>query len=578
MRADRSSSSWFDVAIITKRKRAEEALQESEARLRVALDAGRMGTWVWDVATDTVDTDYLHRRLWDLDDADVRVPAGVILQRIHPADRAHAFDRESAQQMVTGPLDMEFRVVRRDGSITWLQGSAAPVRDAGGVLRKVVGVNFDITERKRAEEGLRELTTTLESKVSQRTAELRHRARQLQKLTLDMSVAEERERERVAEILHDDLQQVLAAAKFHVGLMRNRARSDVSLQAIAAEVDHMLKEAIDKSRSLSHELSPAVMHHADFAETLRWLANEIQAKHGLVVHVHAHGEVRSQSEALKAFLFRAVQELLFNVVKHARVHEARILVRRLGRCLCLSVSDRGRGFDPQALGETAGYGLLSIRERIELLGGRMTIKSVPGKGSTLRIVVPEGEPVIAPPPSGVKTTRPQEAGLPAEGRLRVLLADDHEIVREGLISLLSEEHTVEVVGEAANGREAIDLAGRLEPDVVIMDVSMPLIEGAEATRQIKAHLPEMRVIALSMYDEPEKMESMYRAGAESLRAQDRPDRGVARGDPGQRSRPLREPSALESRDAPFSVNRDFLHAVYSTSRLVRSAKKPWVGR
>ncbi len=151
-------------------------------------------------------------------------------------------------------------------------------------------MNFDITSA-TAEEALRELTTTLEGKVSQRTAELRHRARQLQKLTLDMSVAEERERERMAEILHDDLQQVLAAAKFHVGLMRNRARHDVSLQAtatqvdhmlkeaidkpqLAAEVDHMLKEAIDKSRSLSHELSPAVMHHADFAATLRWLAND----------------------------------------------------------------------------------------------------------------------------------------------------------------------------------------------------------------------------------------------------------------------------------------------------------------
>ena len=96
----------------------------------------------------------------------------------------------------------------------------------------------------------------------------------------------------------------------------------------------------------------------------------------------------------------------------------------------------------------------------------------------------------------------------------MLLADDHEIVREGLVSLLSEEPDVEVVGEAANGREAVDLADRLQPDVVIMDVSMPLINGDEATRQIKTHLPETRVIALSMYEEPDTVEKMRRAGAE----------------------------------------------------------------
>ena len=97
----------------------------------------------------------------------------------------------------------------------------------------------------------------------------------------------------------------------------------------------------------------------------------------------------------------------------------------------------------------------------------------------------------------------------------MLLADDHEIVRQGLVSLLSEEHTIEVVGEAANGREAVDLADRLHPDVVIMDVSMPLIDGDAATRQIKTLRPQTRVIALSMYDEPEKTEMMRRAGAES---------------------------------------------------------------
>ncbi len=97
----------------------------------------------------------------------------------------------------------------------------------------------------------------------------------------------------------------------------------------------------------------------------------------------------------------------------------------------------------------------------------------------------------------------------------MLLADDHEIVRQGLVALLGEEQTVEIVGEAANGREAVDWASLLEPDVVVMDVSMPLIGGDEATRQIKMLWPKTRVIALSMYDAPEKMEMMYKAGAES---------------------------------------------------------------
>ncbi len=97
----------------------------------------------------------------------------------------------------------------------------------------------------------------------------------------------------------------------------------------------------------------------------------------------------------------------------------------------------------------------------------------------------------------------------------MLLADDHEIVRQGLISLLSEEHTVEIVGEATNGREAVDLADQLHPDVVIMDVSMPVMGGEEATRQIRSQWPQIRVIALSMWEEAEVRERMHQAGAES---------------------------------------------------------------
>ena len=284
----------------------------------------------------------------------------------------------------------------------------------------------------------------------------------------------------------------------------------------------MLMDAIEKSRTLSHELSPAVLGHENFAMALGWLADQVRSKHGLAVKVDVFGELRVESDALRSFLYKTAQEMLFNVVKHARVGQARIRARRLGRCVCVSVSDRGRGFNPQDVCEAVGFGLLSIRERVELLGGRMKMHSIPGRGSTFHVVVPDGmmadgvEPVV--PDQDGHVAEPAGVGPaagPAEPRLRVLLADDHEIVRAGLMSLLSDVPDVEVVGEAANGREAINQAYRLHPDVVIMDVAMPLIDGDEATRQIKASLPGTRVVGLSMYREADMVARMYQAGAES---------------------------------------------------------------
>ena len=373
--------------------------------------------------------------------------------------------------------------------------------------------------RQRAEEALRELNATLESKVAQRTAELEYRTRQLQKLTLELSQAEERERRRIAVILHEDLQQQIAGAKFHLNLVRRRARDDRQ-RAYIDKVDAMLTETIETSRSLSRDLSPAVVHMNDLAEVLQWLVNRVRAQHGLSVKMEASGNLTLHSEALALFLFRAAQEMLFNVVQHARVNEAVIRVRRIGRCVCLSVVDRGRGFDPQELKETSGIGLFSIRERTELLGGRMRVKSAKDEGSRFRIMVPDG-----PRGKGGKRMTEEVADLYAQpsavlspsggGALRVLLVDDHDIVREGLAALLQEASNIEVVGEAADGREAINLTSVLHPDVVIMDVSMPLMSGDQATRQIKMHMPETRVIALSMYDEADKKERMYQAGAES---------------------------------------------------------------
>jgi signal transduction histidine kinase len=124
------------------------------------------------------------------------------------------------------------------------------------------------------------------------------------------------------------------------------------------------------------------------------LREAVEKSHGLTVHIHVRGKPTPQSEALTMFLFRAAQEMPFNVVKRTGVHEAGVWVRRRGRYLCLSVLDHGCGFDPQGLGEASRLGLLSIRERVELLGERMKIRSVKGGGSRCYIVVPDTESLV----------------------------------------------------------------------------------------------------------------------------------------------------------------------------------------
>jgi len=263
--------------------------------------------------------------------------------------------------------------------VTYWNWWLTPLLNAAGEVQLLVLNLEDVTERQKA------------------FTELQEQARQLQQLTLELSQTEDRERKRLAEILHDDLQQLLAAAKFNVGLLGRRAGDDKELLEMVGQVKAMLVEAIEKSRSLSHELSPPGLSKSDLHEAFEWLAQQFQTKHGLTVFLDARKGIELPSEPLRAILYKAAQEMLFNVVKHAGIMEARLRLRRRGRYVCLSVSDRGRGFDLKDPGRTGGFGLLSIRERVKLLGGRMRVRSAKGKGSTFLIVVPDSQPQMTQP-------------------------------------------------------------------------------------------------------------------------------------------------------------------------------------
>lgn len=497
---------------ITDRKQAEEALRESEQRLHSHMENSPLAVVEWD--KDFVVTRWAGEaeKMFGWTAAETVGKSIRALNMVHPDDApVVARVMERLTDGVSRHVVSENRNVTRTGTVRHCVWYNSVLLDTGGKMSSVLSLVQDVTEQKQAQEALREWNATLEGRVAQRTDALKQRTRQLQKLAREVSEAEERERERLAHILHDDLQQELAAAKFHLSLVRSRIQQDPSVQEITLQVDGMLKDAIAKSRSLSHELSPAALRQDDFGAVLSWLADEMQDKHGLTVRVQ--GQARVPSDPIKAILYRTAQELLFNAVKHAQVHEARVRVRPCGGYVVLVVSDRGRGFSPESLRETAGFGLLSIRERIELLGGRMKIRSVPGRGSTFFVAVPnEAE---APDIVGVGPRAYPTQGGHGGPPLRVVLADDHDVVRQGLAALLGEEETIEVVGEAANGREAVDLAERLRPDVVVMDVSMPVMDGAEATRTIKRERPGTRIVSLSMREEPESRERMRAAGAET---------------------------------------------------------------
>jgi len=351
---------------------------------------------------------------------------------------------------------------------------------------------------------------------------LEAKASQLQMLAGELVRVEQRERQRIAQLLHDQLQQLLAAILYGLDSLRS-ARTEAEHQESFTELAKQLRECIAISRSLTSELSHPALAEPDLTAALEWLAAWMKEKHGLAVTVRAGEALTIAAEEARIMLLQAVRELLFNVVKHSGVRSALVTVEvpPEGR-LVITVSDDGKGFDmtrATGIGASGGIGLFTIRERLALVGGGMDFASTPGGGSRFRVWLPAQYVAGAPakPPA-----RPRSRGarrLPAEEgvsrRIRVLLVDDHLVVRRGIALQLRQQPDLEIVGEASSGTSGVRLARKLRPDVVTMDVNMPGMGGIEATRIIHAELPGIRIIGLSMFDDGKQSLAMREAGATS---------------------------------------------------------------
>lgn len=388
------------------------------------------------------------------------------------------------------------------GAVDYIQTPVLPA-----VLRSKVSVFVDLF-RKNAE-------------IRAQAKKLAQRADQLAALAAELTQVEQRERRRLAQVLHDDLQQLLASARWRLGAL---PRDGEPQPGEIAQVDDLIREAIEASRLLTVELSPPILYDSGLVAALEWHARNVRERHAVDVEIKVVGEPDFSADDHRAFAFGAVQELLFNVCKHAGVAAASVTLDRNADGVEITVEDRGAGFDVEALESRRGgpehFGLFSLRERVRLMNGRLDVHSRVGEGTRVSLFLPDRSPprTSRPAPASVEWREPSSVDAFAEADaiancIRVALVDDHPVVRLGLALLLDNQPDIAVVGQAADGLAAIEMAASVRPDVVIMDVSMPGMNGLEATRRITTDVPGVQVIALSMHNHPHMATAMREAGA-----------------------------------------------------------------
>ena len=325
------------------------------------------------------------------------------------------------------------------------------------------------------------------------------------------------ERERIARELHDIVTHHVSVIVIQAGagltaLDRRPERARTALEAI----DRTSREALTDMRRMLGILGDRATRHRPASDDPRsrcpaWSASASSSRRSAPPASRSSCRWTARRRPLDAGIelsaYRIVQEALTNALKHARGARARVRLAYEPRAIDIEVTDQG-GTGERDLGEAGGggRGLIGMRERVALYGGDFEAGPTPtGFRVHARL------PVDAEPAAGAMTAA-----------IRVILVDDQELVRTGFRMILEDQPDIEVVGEAADGKAGVEVAERLQPDVVVMDIRMPVLDGIAATRRIvrDGAAPNARVLILTTFDADENVVEALRAGASGFLLKD----------------------------------------------------------
>lgn len=438
----------------------------------------------------------------------------------HISGKLAEVDLQAEGRKVLKDLNTSEREVQASDG-TWYMLRVTPYRTPENKIDGVVMTFTDVTRLKETEAELEELNEKLEARVAERAGVAHRRAEQLRWAGRQLIHAEQRERQRMARVLHDNLQQDLQVAQFKAQALQSHAEGDESRENLDVLLD-LIQSSIRTARSLTAQISPPVLFKRGLLPALEYLALEMEKTHGLSVETELGKDAEPDEEERRILLYESVHELLTNVAKHANTNRAWVRAKRRedGRVM-VTVEDRGAGFDTEEAaeprGDTEAFGLFSVGERMRLLEGELELDSTPGEGTTATLLLPLGaeKETESETKKGKPVAQPRPRARTRGDTVQVLIADDHSMMREGLAGILGAEDDMQIVGEAADGKEAVRKAESLRPDVVLMDVSMPELNGIEAAKQITTQFPDTIVVGLSMHEESEMAEAMKEAGAQA---------------------------------------------------------------